>query len=156
AAGSVPKGEENYNRHVFFHELGQEPAKDIKVFGEGRANTDWPNVLLSPDGRWLVVIEEQGWTKNEVYFKDLKTTDAKFQPLLGGVDAMYDVTVRNDRFYVRTNEKAPRYKLFRVDPLKPMRADWAELIPEGPDVFNAVAAIGDILVCEYIHNAHSL
>jgi prolyl oligopeptidase len=61
AEGSVAKGEENYNRHVFFHKLGDDPTKDAKVFGEGRPNTDWPDVQISPDGRWLVVTEEQGW-----------------------------------------------------------------------------------------------
>ena len=156
AEGSVPKGEENYNRHVFFHALGSDPAKNTKVFGEGRPNTDWPNVLLSPDGRWLVVVAEQGWAKNEVYFKDLRKPDAQFQPLVEKEEAIFDVTVRNDRFYVRTNENAPRYKLNRVDPLKPVRGDWTEIIPESPDVLDGVAAIGDTLVCHYMHKAYSL
>src|SRR5207249_5008165 len=52
AAGSVPKGEENYHKHVFFHELGSDSAKDPKIFGEGRPAEDMPSVALSPDGRW--------------------------------------------------------------------------------------------------------
>src|SRR5437763_14571893 len=32
----VPEGQEVYNRHVFYHALGTEPAKDPLVFGEGR------------------------------------------------------------------------------------------------------------------------
>lgn len=154
AVGSVPKGEETYHRHVFYHKLGDDPAKDAKVFGEGREKEDWPNVGLSPDGRWLEVTEQQGWAKAEVYFKD-RIKDTPFIPLVEKVEALYDVTLRNDRFYVHTNEKAPRYRLFRVDPLKPARADWQEIVPEGHDVLEGVAAIGDHLVAQYMQRASS-
>src|SRR5262245_21461165 len=64
--GTVPAGEENYHRHVFFHRLGADPAADEKVFGEGRAAEDWPDVRLSPEGRWLVVTVHHGWTRSAV------------------------------------------------------------------------------------------
>ena len=34
--GDVPEGQEMYNRHVFYHALGSDPAKDPLIFGEGR------------------------------------------------------------------------------------------------------------------------
>src|SRR5262249_4117713 len=77
AAGTVPEGEENYHRHVFFHRIGDAKA-DEEVFGAGRAKEDWPNVTLSPDGRWLVVTEQQGWAKTEVDFRDRPRADSKF------------------------------------------------------------------------------
>ncbi|HEY1861290.1 MAG TPA: hypothetical protein VGG61_13095, partial [Gemmataceae bacterium] len=89
AADNVPKGQENYHRHVFLHKLGDDPAKDVLVFGEGRQAEDWPNVALSPDGRWLVVTVEQGWSRSEVHFKDCKKTDAAFAPLTEGLDALF-------------------------------------------------------------------
>jgi prolyl oligopeptidase len=147
------KGEENYHRHVYFHKLGDDPAKDADVFGAGRAKEDWPNVTLSPDGRWLVVTVEQGWAKSEVYFKDRTKDDARLAPLVEKVEAVFSVVARNDRLYVHTNDGAPRYRLFRVDPLKPARADWKEIIPEGPDVLDGVAAVGDVLVAQYMHKA---
>ena len=52
-AGDVAAGQEMYNRHVFYHSLGSDPAKDALVFGDGRDPQDWPNVSLSNDGRWL-------------------------------------------------------------------------------------------------------
>ena len=75
AEGEVPKGDEKYHRRVFFHALGADPAKDREIFGGDRAKEDWPNVTLSPDGRWLVVTEEEGWAKTEVYFADLHAKD---------------------------------------------------------------------------------
>jgi prolyl oligopeptidase len=147
------KGEDNYHRHVFFHKLGTDPATDVDVFGEGRAKEDWPNVTLSPDGRWLVVTAEQGWSRSEVYFKDRSRDGGRFEPLVEGVSALFSVTARNDRFYVLTNDGAPRYRLYRVDPLKPARPAWQEIIAEGPDVLDGIAAVGDSLVAQYMHKA---
>jgi prolyl oligopeptidase len=160
AAGvSVPKGEEQYHRHVFYHALGADPTMDSLVFGEGRAKEDWPNVDLSPDGRWLVVTEEQGWAKTEVYFADLQAKDMdkrpRFRPLVEGVDAIFTATPRNDRFYVQTNEKSPRSRLFEVDPLKPARDNWKEIIPEGPDILESIAAVGDVVIGQYMAKASS-
>ncbi|HKI37510.1 MAG TPA: prolyl oligopeptidase family serine peptidase [Gemmataceae bacterium] len=146
-------GGENYNRRVFFHRLGDDPAKDVEVFGEGRAREDWPNVTLSPDGRWLVVTVEQGWAKSEVYFKDRTKDGDEFKPLVARVDAVYHVVVRDDCFYVHTNEKAPRYRLLRVNPLTPARILWKEILAEGPDVLDGVVAVGDSIVGQYMHQA---
>jgi len=152
--GSVLKGEENYNRHVYYHEIGVEPAQDAEIFGAGRPAQDWPNVALSPDGRWLVVTEQKGWAKSEVFFKDLLKNE-DFNPLVENVDAVFTVTPRDDGLYVLTNDHAPRYKLYRIDPLKPARAQWKELIAEGKDVLESVAPIGKHLVCLYQHQATS-
>jgi prolyl oligopeptidase len=147
------RGEENYNRRVFFHRLGDDPVKDADVFGEGRTKEDWPGVALSPDGRWLVVTVAQGWSRSEVYFKDRTRDDGRFEPLVEGVEALFSVTARNDRLYVLTNDGAPRYRLYRVDPLRPVRASWEEIIAEGPDVLDGVAAVGDSVVAQYMHKA---
>jgi prolyl oligopeptidase len=147
------KAEENYHRRVFFHKLGDDPARDAEVFGAGRAKEDWPNVALSPDGRWLVVTVEQGWSRSEVYFNDRTREGGRFSALVEGVDALVSVTARNDRLYVLTNDGAPRYRLYRVDPLRPARSAWKEIIAEGPDVLDGVAAVGDNLVARYMHNA---
>ena len=155
AAATVKKGEEHYHRHIFFHRLGTPPAQDEKVFGEDRAAEDWPDVALSPDGRWLIATVQQGWARSEVFFQDRSRPGAAFVPLAEKIDARFTVVPRNDRFYVHTNDGAPRYRLYQVDPLKPARTDWKEIIAEGPDVFDGVAAVGDTLVGLFMHKASS-
>jgi len=153
--GSVPKGQENYNRHVFFHKLGSDPVADPKIFGEGRAPEDMISVQISPDGRWLAATIFQGWAKSEIFIRDNASADKKFVPLVEKVPAIFNVTLRNDRFYVRTNHEAPRYRLFLVDPSKLSRDEWREIIPQGKDVLEGVAAVGDHLLAEYMHDAAS-
>jgi prolyl oligopeptidase len=70
--GDVEAGQEMYNRHVFFHELGDDPTKDQLIFGEGRDPEDWPSVSLDNDGRLLLITVSQGWTKSELFLMDLK------------------------------------------------------------------------------------
>lgn len=153
--GSVPKGEEDYHHHVYFHRLGSLPASDAHVFGVGRPAEDMPAVDLSPDGRWLVVTEHQGWAKAEVYLRDLSRSDAGFVPLVEKKSAVYEVLALNDRLYIRTNEGAPRYRLFAVDPSHPAREDWVELLAQSDDVLSGFQVVGNTLAAEYMHKASS-
>src|SRR3954463_16645732 len=106
---------------------------------------DWPDVRLSPDGRWLVATVSMGWSRSDVYFKDLLNPERGFVPLVEKMEALYHVVARSDRFYVHTNEGAPSYRLFVVDPLRSEREFWNEIIPESEDVLEGVAAVGELL-----------
>jgi len=154
--GTVPDGEENYHRTVYLHRIGDEPDNDTYVFGKDRKMTDSPSVDLSPDGRWLLVTVHEGWAKNELYLKDLHDKkQVVFSPVVTGVEAIFDATLRNDVIYVRTNDGASRYKLYSFDPKKPDRAGWKQVIAEGQDVLNDVAPIGVDLVATYLSDASS-
>ena len=76
-------------------------------------------------------------------------------PLVTGVEAIFDTTVRNDIIYIRTNDGAPRYKLYAVDPKRTERAAWKEIIAEGPDVLDGVSVIGSDLLATYLSDASS-
>ena len=143
--GSVPAAEETYHRHVYLHKLGDNPARDLKVFGVGRAKEDWPNLQLSPDGRWLVVVVQQGWAKTEVYIADTTKMPHAFRTLVDKVPAIYQVDLNNDTVFIRTNERAPRYKLFAADIMKLDRPAWREVLAEGTDVLEQVTLVGDTL-----------
>ena len=42
----------------------------------------WPNVSISNDGRWLLVDVMEGWTKTELYLKDLSFKDLSLKTQL--------------------------------------------------------------------------
>ncbi|MSQ94480.1 MAG: S9 family peptidase [Gemmataceae bacterium] len=158
AVGSVPKGKENYNRHVYNHDLGDDPKQDRLVFGKDRDPEDWPSVALSPDGKWLAVNVHQGWAKSEVYVQNTLDAFPRWDPIAEKIPALFDLTVRNDRFYLHTNHEAPRYRLFEIDPkigkLKwSDRSLWKEILPQGSDKLESFAAVGDYLIAEYMHDA---
>src|SRR5262245_34852132 len=120
--GDVPADQENYNRHVFFHRLGSDWTKDPKIFGEQRKPEEIIEFTLSPDGRWMTTFVLEGWSRSDLYVKDLKSPEAPFIPVAEKMDALFQGEVRDGTLYLLTNLEAPRYQLFAVDPKKPERA----------------------------------
>jgi prolyl oligopeptidase len=155
APGSVPAGEENYHRHVYLHKLGENPSRDLKIFGNGRSKEDWPHLQISPDGRWLAVTVQQGWAKTEVFIADTSKMPHQFRTLMDKVPAIYQVDLNNDTVFIRTNERAPRYKLFAASLNKLDRPAWREVLAEGPDVLEQVSIVGDTLATVFMQNASS-
>jgi prolyl oligopeptidase len=155
-AGTVPPGDEKYHSKIFHHVLGQDPKTDKLVFGEGRDKTDVPIVLISPDGRKLVVRVHMGWDKSEVFFKDLsKGAASPWVPVATKRDAVFEPIVRNDRLYIQTNDGAPRYKLYAVDYAKPEKGAWKEILAEREDVLDDLAILKDEIVATFMHDASS-
>lgn len=153
--GDVPAGEEQYHRHVFFHRLGADPATDPKVFGDELPMSSWPNVAISPDGRWLGIEVSEGWSKSDVYLLD-RRKDGPPVPVVRGRDAIFSLAeVLDDRLYILSNEDAPRYQLFAADPEHPARERWQLVIPEGEDTLESVAVARSRLVAVYLHDASS-
>lgn len=156
APGAVPGGDEHYHRSVFFHRLGSDPAGDVKVFGDGRDRTDWPGVDLSPDGRWLLITVAEGWSRSEIFLFDRHAPDAPPQPVVTGVDALFTVVeALNDRFYLQSNQDAPRGRIFRVDPRHPARDRWTLVVPEGADILQGAAYLRGRLAARYLVDAAS-
>jgi prolyl oligopeptidase len=152
--GDVPPGQEMYNRHVFFHPLGADPAGDDLVFGEGRDAEDWPGVSLSNDGRWLLISVEQGWTKSELFLKDLKS-DKPASRITTGKDFLYRGEVHDGKVYITTNEDSPRYRVFVAEAGNYERESWKELIPQSDAVLQGTAVFGGKLFAQYEQNASS-
>ena len=152
--GDVPDGQEMYNRHVFYHELGTDPADDPLIFGEGRDPEDWPNVNLSNDGRWLLIAVEQGWTKSELFLMDLKAGTPPTR-VTTGKNFLYSGSIYNGRLFITTNEDAPRYRVFVTDAGNYERDNWKELIPQTDAVLQGAAVWGGKLFTQYEQNATS-
>jgi prolyl oligopeptidase len=138
APGSVPAAEVKYHRAIYFHKLGDDPDRDRKVFGDGRDMTDWPGVELSPDGRWLAITVSQGWSKSEVYVADVRAGGAPAAVAAGENEKFNVVEMLDDRLYLFTTSGAPRGRVYAVDPARPARAHWREVIKPSDDVLTDV------------------
>jgi prolyl oligopeptidase len=152
--GDVPEGQEMYNRHVFYHELGTNPDTDTKIFGEGRDPEDWPSVSLDNDGRLLLITVAQGWTKSELFLMDLKKGTPPTR-ITTGKNFLYGASAYNGRLYITTNEDAPRYRVFVAEAGNYERDDWNEIIPQTGSVLQGVGVWGGKLFAQYEQNATS-
>jgi prolyl oligopeptidase len=152
--GDVAQGQEVYNRHIFYHALGSDPATDSLIFGEGRDPQDWPDVQLSNDGRWLLITVEQGWTKTELYLQDLQASTAPVR-ITEGKNFLYGGEIYKGKIFITTNEDAPRYRAFVADASSPSRAGWKEIIPQNDAVLQSVNVVNGLLLANYEKNASS-
>ncbi len=152
--GEVAEGQEVYNRHVFYHALGSDPAKDPLVFGEGLDPQSWPGVSLSEDGRWLLITVEEGYTKTEMYLADLKNGSGPAR-ITAGKDFLYDAEIFKNKIYIHTNEDASHYRVFVADAEKPQRENWKQIIPESDAVMVSAGVLGEKIFAQYEKNASS-
>ncbi|MGD1077096.1 MAG: prolyl oligopeptidase family serine peptidase [Candidatus Sulfotelmatobacter sp.] len=158
--GDVPDGQEMYNRHVYYHELTNDPEdhpedSDPLIFGQGRDPEDWPSVYLSNDGRWLLISVQQGWTKTELFLMDVKAGTPPTR-ITTGKNFLYNGEVYNDKLFITTNEDAPRYRVFVADAGNYDRDAWKELIPQTDAVLQGTGVFGGKLFAQYEQNASSL
>jgi prolyl oligopeptidase len=145
-----------YESRIYFHDLGRDPKDDPLIFGEGREKTDLPQPVLSPCGRYLVVVVQRGWSRSELYLRDLRDPSGVFAALATGEDAVFEPIVRRDALFVLTNSGAPRYRLFAAPWETPERASWREIVAETDDVLASVAITSSRIVASYLRDASSL
>jgi prolyl oligopeptidase len=155
AKGEVPPGEEVYHVKVFYHVLGADPTKDELIFGAGRNPQDVPDVQLADDDdRWLLITEEEGWTKTELYLQDLQAGTAPVE-ITSGKDFLYQGEIFQGKLYLYTNEDAPHFRVLVTDAARPQRANWREIIPPAEAVLQGVSVCGGRLLAQYEHNVTS-
>ncbi len=152
--GEVPAEEAQYHRAIYFHALGADPAADLLIF-KPEAKEHWPGVHLSPDGRWLVVTVARTFDQTDLYLQDRQAGGALL-PVVTGLPHSFEGQVIGSRFYIRTNQDAPNYRLFVTDPSAPARAQWREIVPTRPDaVLDGIMVTRDTLALSYLESASS-
>lgn len=153
---SVPTADRPGYADVRFHELGADPKNDPVVRERTGDPKTFVSATVSKDGRWLLAVIEHGWTSTDVYFEDLREQKPVWRPLAVGNDARYDVSVDRGQFFVWTNEGAPRYRVFRVDPGHPARERWREIVAERADAtLEGVSVVGHRLALSYLEDVVS-
>jgi prolyl oligopeptidase len=163
---NIPTADRPGYSEIRFHRLGTPPAKDPVVRPRTNDPTVFQGVHLSRDGRYLFTSIQHGWSSTDYYVQDLRKDPkpgAALRPLVVGKKALFNVEAYSGKgappqgvFFVHTNEGAPRWQLFAVDPAHPERERWKQVIPQSPDaVLDEVSVVGGHLAAGYLKNAAS-
>jgi len=159
APGSMPAGEDQYHRTVYLHQIGSGIETEMPVFPNKehpRDNTDWPSLSISPNGRYVGIAVSQGWSKTELFLLDRKHPERGLQAMAVGQTALYSfVEMENERFFVITNEGAPRYRVFEVNPQKPERKAWKLLLAQTAETLESVTVTKSALMVQTLAHASS-
>jgi prolyl oligopeptidase len=130
APGSVAPGDEHYYRRVRFHRLGDDPARDETVFGEGRPKEDIVWARTSPDGRRVLFHAFKGWTRSDLYLLDRRAPERGLRVVTEGAQAISEGFPRDDAMWIRTNLGAPNYRVVRAEFDSPEPSHWRTIVPE--------------------------
>ena len=138
--GQVPAGEEQFHRRVYLHRVGTPAEDDVLIHGDGLDKINYYGVLVSRDGRWLIIDASAGTApRNDVWIADLTASEEAapdLQVLQQGVDALVGVRAgRDGRLYLLTDRDAPRWRLAVADPADPRfpaYESWQRRAPRGP------------------------
>jgi len=152
APGSVPRGDEHYYRSVRFHRLGDDPANDAKVFGEGRAKDDIVGVAVDPGGRWVALVSYTGWVRNDVYLLDRSRPEAALVPVVEGADGLSVAVMASGKLWLRTNVGSPNYRIDVVDPATLARHT---VVPESGHPIESFEVTRDRLIVHTLERASS-
>ncbi|MBA3524611.1 MAG: S9 family peptidase, partial [Geodermatophilaceae bacterium] len=133
-AHELPAGEESFHRRVYRHIVGSDPEHDVEVHGAGLDPTNYYDVRVSREGRWLIVSASAGTApRDDVWIADLHA-DADLRPVQVGQDARCAAWIGYDgRLWLFTDRDAPRGRLCVTDPTTPGYDTWREAVPESPD-----------------------
>lgn len=154
--GDIPETEMPGYAEVRYHRLGTDPKDDPLIFEKSGDPKTFTGVGLSRDGRHLFVGRYHGWTKNDVFWKDLTKPGDDFKPLVIGQNAKFWVQSWGGWVYVHTNYQAPKWRVLRFRPHKPEMTDWQEIVPERQDAkLEDMNIVGGHLSLNYLKNATS-
>jgi prolyl oligopeptidase len=114
---TVAQGDENYYHHVFYHRLGDEYRNDVRVFGEGRAKTEHPALIISDDFSLLAVMSYR-FTSSDIHVAkvDRQTPSTlDFLPVIESDSSESVPYFAGHHLYVMTQIDAPNGRIVRYD-----------------------------------------
>ena len=146
----------NEFQKVYFHQLGTEQAADQLIVNDDKNAKRMFGAGLTDDKRFLIISKSIGTHGNALDIKDLNKTNSGFVNLMASYEYEFNpVENIGDDLYVRTNYKASKYRLVKINTNHPEEATWVDIIPEKKDVMESVHMTGGKLVVNYMTDAHS-
>ncbi|MEA3500738.1 MAG: prolyl oligopeptidase family serine peptidase, partial [Candidatus Marinimicrobia bacterium] len=152
--GTMEKEDLNYYRHVYLHTINADHKNDEEIFGVNRDKEEWPNVTISPNGKYLFVIAEKGWEFCNIFMKNLET-NSEWTNLTKDISGLFSVITAEDNFYIKTNYKAPKYRIFKIFYDNPEYKNWSEIIPESDFILKSATIVNNKIILSTMENAYS-
>ncbi len=157
-----------YTGQVMFHKMGMTRDKDAILFrqftkaeNEKLATTWGPSGTLSRDGHWLVLgyyVDTKSndlWIANFDAFRKTGKLDKKAVTI--GEPGLAAGTVIDGTLYMQTTKGAPKGRVVAIDPARPDKPHWRDIVPERSDsVIQDVAFAKGLIAITYLRNASNV
>lgn len=144
---SVPPGQAQHHRRVFFHPLGGLVLDDPRVYGTGRPPLESMYLGGTSDRSAVVLYRGEPYRTTDVFRLERTQDGFATTPVFVGVPALSWGDRVGDRWLLVTDWKAPRKRILTAPfagETPPER--WTEFLPEGPGVIESLDVAGDRVV----------
>jgi oligopeptidase B len=138
---------------VMRHTLGEDPSKDVEVYHETDERFE-VDIDRTRDRAYLL-LDSHSHTTSETRFLPAGQPTGEFMPIVERVQGVeMDVTHHAGRWYIRTSDGAPNFRLVSAPVGNSVKANWREEIPARQDAtIEAVDAFSGFLVVSERYDA---
>ena len=148
--------ETNSGQKIYFHKYGAKQSNDQLIFSNPSMPSRMYTASLDEKREYLIIFETESTSGNGLYIKNLKKSNSKIIKLVDGFEFDYQaVDVVDNKILVVTNDSAPKFRLIAIDPEKPARENWEEIIPEKENTLLSISYCGGKIIAEYMADAKS-
>lgn len=138
---------------LFYHKLGTPQSEDKLIFGGEETPRRYIGAYLTEDERFLIINAAVNTSGDELYMKDLSKANS---PIITVVDNYKNnhqvIGNEGERLLIRTDFKAPNYRIVEVNALNPSPDNWKDVIPETKNVLSA-STVGMKIMASYLVDA---
>lgn len=154
------KGQElsgvNDNSKLFYHKLGNLQSQDSLIYEDVLKPQIGFSASVSESKRYLIIYASESTSGNALYIKDLSDDKKPITKIVKDFSNDFSVIAEvNNKLYVYTNYKAPKYKVIEIDLRNPTSSAWKNFIQEQGNVLQSVSYMGKKFIANYMIDAHS-
>ncbi|MBS1608324.1 MAG: S9 family peptidase [Bacteroidetes bacterium] len=145
----------NSGSKIYYHKVGDPQSGDELIYEDKEHPLRSGGIYLTEDERFLILQTTEGTSGAEIWVKDTKNPAQKdFTLLIPGFATEAGVIDNvGDKILIQTNDGSPNYRAVLVDPLKPSKENWKNIIPEQKDYLERVSTGGGYLFASYLKDA---
>ena len=159
---SYPGGDDHKQPVIHLHRLGSTQDKDSRIFAVTDHPTRVPDGVLTLDGRYLVIVLDEGTFSNGISVMHLDGS-GRVEPLFDRYDGIYSYLGSRSatgsrpgtELYFATTAGAAKGKVIAVDLAKPAGSRERVVVPEADAVLSHAALVGNRVVVDHLKDAHS-
>jgi len=153
---------QNEYMKIYYHKLGSNQSEDVLIYEDKKHPLRYFNAGITEDERFLYISVSEGTSGNEIWVKDLnglnpnqKISQTGFKLLCKGFENNFDIVGNDgDHILVRTDLKAPKYRLVSIDSKNTDSKLWKDIIPESENLLeNVVTANQTHLIASFLVDA---
>lgn len=144
---------QNEYHTVYYHKMGTPQNKDVLIYEDRKNPLRYNNLYLTEDSKYLILTISSGTDGFETWYKPVDLKKGGFKVLFSGFKNKSSVIDHKDgKFYVHTDIDAPNYRFVAIDPAKPEKENWADVIPESKHLLEGVGTCGGKLFAQYLQD----